>query len=132
MGKFYITLISMCLMIIGCQFSWAQCPAEHQVQSQASNQASFELNEGEIIFSISSQLSFQRENYRIRLWEESSQRYIYDDNAPPFLNVPVLEVSDQRITFSKLPEGHYTLELQGGECHYRRYASVQPSKGQAN
>ena len=132
MGKFYITLISLFGLLFSAEGALAQCPDSGQVQSEISSEESFERKEGVLTFHITVQQTFQRENYRIRLWEEGSQRYVFDDNAPAFLNVPELSVSDQTISFIKLPRGEYSLELHGGECQYQRFAAPNPSKVQSN
>lgn len=131
MGKFYITLISLCGLLLSTHVAWAQCPEKSQIQSELSSEETFDRNEGIISFSISAQLTFQRESYRIRLWEEGSQRYVFDDNAPPFLNVPELSVSGQTLSFTQLPQGKYFLELHGGDCQYQRFAAPNPTKVQS-
>ena len=130
MGKFYFTLIGIIGLLSCYQACWAQCPDYGQVTSQRSSLESFETGEGEVIFTISGQ-SFHRESYRIRLWEDKTQRYVYDDNAPAFLNKPLLNTEGPQISFTQLTEGNYTLELHGGECTHQMFKMVPASTDQA-
>ncbi|MFW5726695.1 MAG: hypothetical protein ACOCW4_02405 [bacterium] len=128
MGKIYIILISLGLYFFSPGHTVAQCPEAGQVKAQASNTQSFREGSGVLTFTIDSQASFKWQNYRIRLWDESKQTYVYDDNAPSFLNVTSAKVSGNAIRFDQLPEGKYSLELHGCGCEYTRF-SVSSSPG---
>ena len=132
MSMFHLAFACVLGLLFSCHLSWAQCPGQDQVDSITNDLSLFETSKGELTYIIGGQQKFQRESYRIRLWEEKTQKYIYDDNAPSFLNIPQLAINGQEIVFSELPEGHYTLELHNDECQYQKYGTVRASTDQAN
>ncbi|WPP49449.1 hypothetical protein [Catalinimonas niigatensis] len=121
MGKFYMTLISLCIYFLSLQNGLAQCPQPEQLNIQTTDARSFEDNSGEIVFTFSAEVTFNRDQYRIRLWDHDEQRYVYDDNNPDFLNITTALVSNGKISFASLPKSSYALELHGGDCQYARF-----------
>lgn len=121
MGKFYITLISLCLVLLYNQPLLAQCPDQSQMRVRISDAASFQQAQGELKFSLENTSILTEGQYRIRLWDHQEQRYVYDDNNPPFLNITQAQLENNTISFGGLPDGRYALELHGGACRYARF-----------
>jgi hypothetical protein len=121
MGKIYITLISLCLIFLYNQPLLAQCPDQTQLSVEITNVATFQKVQGQLIFALKSTLPLDKDQYRIRLWDHQEQRYVYDDNNPPFLNITKVQLGDNTISFGGLPEGRYALELHGAACRYARF-----------
>ncbi|MEK6482292.1 hypothetical protein WJR50_32430 [Catalinimonas sp. 4WD22] len=121
MSKFYTFIISLCICFLSLEDSWAQCPQLDQISINTSDVQSFKEGKGSLLFTISAHIAFNREQYRIRLWDHDTQRYVYDDNNPDFLNITVVKVDRSQISFASLPKGKYALELHGGNCQYTRF-----------
>jgi hypothetical protein len=132
MGKFYMISFSLCCCLLGQFSASAQCPTPGQVEVRASNAQSFDEGTGELTFRLAEVGSFERDSFRIRLWDEAKESYVYDDNAPPFLNITEPTIKKREITFSRLPKGNYSLELHGGGCEYMRYPAGQSSGNLSN
>lgn len=121
MGKIYITLISLCFIFLYNQPLLAQCPDKAQMRVRVSEAATFQQAQGKLMFSLESSVRLTEDEYRIRLWDHQRQRYVYDDNNPPFLNSTQVKLENNTISFGGLTEGRYALELHGGACHYARF-----------
>jgi len=121
MGKIYITLIGFLGWLLCAQEVLAQCPGQEQIIVKASDESSFQREQGRLIITVQGTAPIVEGQYRIRLWDSNKQRYVYDDNNPPFLNITQLEIENNTISFDKLPDGQYALELHGEACNYFRY-----------
>lgn len=113
----------------------AQCPGEADVEIEVSGRQSFEEGKGVLTFSFSQPLFSEanRKQYRVRLYEKVSERYIYDDNNPPSLNTVKISIFQNReVKFEDLPHGDYTLELHGKECQYQRFNVPAQSPAKQN
>ncbi|MDF9795172.1 hypothetical protein OKW21_000435 [Catalinimonas alkaloidigena] len=132
MSKFYTFIISLCICFLSLEESWAQCPQLDQISIHTSNAQSFEKDEGTLLFTISADIAFNKDQYRIRLWDHDKQRYIYDDNNPDFLNITEVKVDQNQISFASLPKGKYALELHGGNCQYTRFEVSGHSETKSN
>lgn len=121
MSKFYTFIISLCICFLSLEESWAQCPQLDQITINTSDVQSFKEGKGSLLFTVSANVAFTRDQYRIRLWDHDTQRYVYDDNNPDFLNITEVKVDQNQISFASLPKGEYALELHGGSCRYTRF-----------
>lgn len=102
--------------------SYGQCPSPTHTHIQQTEAASFELSQGEISFDFSDGELPDGSNYRVRLYDQVSERFVYDDNHPSFQNiVPVPTVKSGQIKFTELPKGNYLLVLHGGTCNQQVY-----------
>lgn len=121
MGKIYITLIGFLGWLLCTQEVLAQCPDQEQIIVKVSDESSFQQEQGRLIFTVEGTSPIVDGQYRIRLWDSNKQRYVYDDNNPPFLNISRVQIENNTISFDRLPDGQYALELHGGACNYSRY-----------
>ena len=102
--------------------TYGQCPSPDYTHIQQTEAASFESSQGEIHFDFTEGETPNGSNYRIRLYDQVSERFVYDDNQPPFLNtVPSPAVEASKIKFTELPKGNYVLVLHGGACNQQMY-----------
>lgn len=107
---------------VASQYSFGQCPIPETVSVKISSSSAFDQNQGEIAFLFNSPIDSKQNGYRVRLYDISTERYVYDDHSPSFLNrVPAPRVSGKEILFTQLPAGRYELELHGETCHHQRY-----------
>jgi hypothetical protein len=99
-----------------------QCPSPVHTHIQQSEAKSFEANQGKIGFEFTEGEIPNGSNYRIRLYDQNSKRFVYDDNNPSFLNTVSAPVEEPRsIQFTGLSKGKYMLVLHGGACNQQQY-----------
>nr|WKN38112.1 hypothetical protein K4G66_05275 [Tunicatimonas sp. TK19036] len=104
------------------QYSFGQCPSVESVSVQVSSKSTFSQSQGQLTFLFNTSIESKSDVYRIRLYDADLEKYVYDDNNPPFLNkIPAPKVDGGQVSFSSLPIGRYALEIHGGECQYQRY-----------
>ena len=109
-------------MTLYIPITFGQCPSPTHTYIQQTEAESFDSSRGEISFEFTDGVTPDGSNYRIRLYDQVSERFVYDDNNPPFLNTvhsPAVEAS--KIKFMHLPKGDYMLVLHGGACHQQVY-----------
>lgn len=119
LNTFFSGFIGVILcMTLYMPMTFGQCPTPIHTTIQKSENESFKSSHGKISFDFKDGESPGRINYRIRLYDKVSERFLYDDNHPPFLNtVPAPSVEFSKIIFEALPEGRYVLVLHGKACN---------------
>lgn len=123
LNTFLTGLIGVILcMTLYIPASYGQCPSPIHTHIQQTEASSFESSQGEIHFDFTDGETPNGSNYRIRLYDQVSEQFVYDDNNPPFLNtVPFPTVEASKIKFTDLPKGNYVLVLHGGACDQQVY-----------
>lgn len=124
MGKFYITLISLCGLLLSTHVAWAQCPSlvKYEVRYEESGTDS----KGIIRFFLNEEGSpstpLVSQNFQYNLWDKSRGVYLYN---PSKLDAGFYE--DKKISFSlksnvaefrNVPPGdNYFMVIYSDECN---------------
>ncbi|MGJ3234912.1 beta strand repeat-containing protein, partial [Marivirga sp.] len=112
MRKLYIVLLFFIIPAFSFQLS-AQCPSPGSTDITPC----WDAGEGSILFTFNDGTPPDGSTYRIRLYDQSSAIFVYDDNALPGGNtVDAPVIGTNTVQFSGLPQGDYLLLLSDGPC----------------
>ncbi len=115
-------IVVILFMILRIPEAPGQCPSPENTQIVLSDPKTFTDNQGEIVFTFTDGETPDHYDYRIRLYDQKSSRFLYDDHHLPDQNVlPQPNIGTASLTFTNLPSGQYILLLKGGACNQQEF-----------